>query len=357
MKREERRARDGQTVADWLEQEEPKAAKGPVYTLEVSILHGDLQFSKYALAVGHYDGDGIVSAEKYLDLLLDGRLSDRFGMRLYPGPVGTAEVIYGAKGSTPDGALVIGLGDMGGINTTVVEQGVTTAALRHALAIAERPGKKRAAKFRPAGFSSLLIGTYGGNALRVKESVAAIVQGAINANRLLYLQNMWERVRIDKIELVELYEDVAIQAVRAVHELSKDRSSDFAEEVTVRVEPGTIRSVGGGRYQRPVSDFETYWYGRIQITGARGAAQDGAGRTKNFCLDPDGLAMYRHLVEKLLDEVIKTPSKRPQVSGVITEMITQGRARPGGDGGLEFHGLDRPRAGGGLDAWHPAARH
>ena len=143
VKREERRTRDGQTISDWLEQEEPKAAKGPVYTLEVSILHGDLRFSKYPVAVGHYDGDGIVSAEKYLDRLLDGRLTDRLGMRLYPGPVGTAEVIYGAKDSTPGGALVIGLGDMGSINTSVVEQGVTTAALRNALAIAEETGKKR----------------------------------------------------------------------------------------------------------------------------------------------------------------------------------------------------------------------
>jgi tetratricopeptide (TPR) repeat protein len=349
VRREEGRARDLRTVSDWLEQEEPKALKGPVYTLEVSILHGDLRFSRYPVAVGHYDGDGIVSAEKYLDRLLDGRLTDRVGMRLYPGPVGTAEVIYGAKDSTPGGALVIGLGDMGSINTAVVERGVMTAAVRHALAVAEQLDGKRERRFRSAAFSSLLIGTYGGNALRVKESVAAIVQGAINANRLLYLQNMWDRVRIDRIELVELYEDVAIQAVRAVHELSQDSSSDFAEEVTVKVEPGTIRSAGGGRYQRPVSDFETYWYGRIQITGSRAAppplAEGGLTRlSKIFSLDPDRQITQRYFVERLIDEALKTPKKRAQLSEIITELLTQDRAESGGDSGLEFLVLtDRAR--------------
>ena len=349
LKREEARTRGLQPVSDWLEQEEPKAVKGPVYTLEVSTLHGDLRFSRYPVAVGHYDGDGIVSAEKYLDRLLDGRLTDRLGMLLYPGPVGTAEVIYGAKGSTSGGALVIGLGDMGSINTGVVERGVTTAALRHALAVAEQPDAREGRKFRSAAFSSLLIGTYGGNALRVKESVAAIVRGAINANRLLYLQNMWDRVRIDKVELVELYEDVAIQAVRAVHELSQDQSSDFAEEVTVKVEPGTIRSVGGGRYQRPTSDFETYWYGRIQITGARDAQpppdEDGTTRlSKIFSLDPDRQITQRYFVEKLIDEALKSPKKRAQLSEIVTELFTQDRAKSAGDGGLEFMVLtDRAR--------------
>ncbi len=341
VKREESRGGDAKTVSDWLEQEEPMAAKGPVYTLEVGILHGDLRFSQYPVAVGHYDGDGIVSAEKYLDRLLDGRLTDRLGMRLYPGPVGTAEVIYGEKNSLPGGALVIGLGEMGSINTEIVEQGVTTAALRHALAVAEQATPKQGDRFRSAAFSSLLMGTYGGNALKVKASVAAIVQGAINANRILYLQNMWDRVRIDKIELVELYEDVAIQAVRAVHELSQDQSSDFAQEVTVKVEPGTIRSMGGGRYQRPISQFDTYWYERIQIIGARSAAaQSPTGNlsnlTKLFNLDPNRQIVQRYFIEKLIEESIKTPKQRAKLAETITEMFTQDHTRADGDNGLEF---------------------
>lgn len=351
LKREEMRARDLNTVPinEWLEQEEPMAIKGPVYTLEIGILHGDLRFSQYPVAVGHYDGDGVVSAEKYLDRLLDGRLTDRLGMRLYPGPAGTAEVIYGAKGSLPGGALVIGLGDMGSINSEIVEQGVTTAALRHALSIAEQSPAQQGRRFRSAAFSSLLIGTYGGNALSVKESVAAIVQGAINANRILYLQNMWDRVRIDKIELVEIYEDVAIQAVRAIHDLSQDQSADFAQEVTVKVEPGTIRSVGGGRYQRPISDFETYWYGRIQITGARGAAEPDAANSltylkKLFNLDPNRQIMQRYFIEKLIDESINTPKKRAQLAEVLTDLFVQDHAKVDSNDGLEFLVLtDRAR--------------
>jgi hypothetical protein len=354
VKREQSRSRDGQPIAEWLEQEEATVA-GPVYVLEVSILHGDLQFAQYPVAVGHYEGDGIVSAEKYLDRLLNGRLADRLGMRLYPGPVGTAEVIYGEKGSTPGGALVIGLGDMSTLNTEVVKQGVTTAALRHALAIAEQPVDRRRRKYRSAAFSSLLIGTYGGSALRVREAVAAIVQGAVNANRILYLQNMWDRVRIDKIELVELYEDVAIQAVREVHALSKDQSSEFAQEVMVKVEPGAIRSVGGGRYHRPISEFETYWYGRIQITGGRGgvtrprAARSLSSLSKIFGIDPDQQGTQGNLIDMLVEEAVKTPQRRAQLSEIITEMFTQDGDPCGGDGGLEFQVLtDRARVEAGL---------
>ncbi|HKP87135.1 MAG TPA: hypothetical protein VJZ26_13615, partial [Blastocatellia bacterium] len=348
VKREEGRTRGGQPVGEWLEQEEPMTAAGPLYSIQVSVLHGDLRHTHYPVAVGHYDGDGIISAERYIDRLLDGRLTDRIGMRLYPGPVGTAEVVYGSKDSKLSGAMVIGLGEMGEINTDVVKQGVTAAALRHAVTLAERPGPTPKGEYRSAAFSSLLIGTYGGNALGVKESVTAIVQGAINANRILYLQGLWDRVRIDKIELVELYEDVAIQAIRAAHGLSKNPSSDFAQEVAVKVEPEELSTVGGGRYQRPLSDFDTYWYSRIQITGARDGAASGAGErathlSKMFGLDSDRQITQRYFMN-LIEEGIKTPKKRARLSEIITELFIPDGARPG-DGGLEFLVLsDRARA-------------
>mgnify|MGYP003693782869 CR=1 FL=1 len=52
--------------------------------------------ARHPLAVGHYSGDGIVSAEAELDGQLGGMLSTRFHMELYPGPTGTAEVRAGS---------------------------------------------------------------------------------------------------------------------------------------------------------------------------------------------------------------------------------------------------------------------
>ena len=61
--------------------------------MKVSVLHGNLAFCSNPVAVGHYEGDEIVSAEKDLDYHMSGRLADRHRLGLYPGPEGTAVVV------------------------------------------------------------------------------------------------------------------------------------------------------------------------------------------------------------------------------------------------------------------------
>ncbi|MEO6726338.1 MAG: hypothetical protein ABIU20_09655, partial [Blastocatellia bacterium] len=196
LQRAEGSTRGGaQTDVHWLEQEEPLPLP---YDFRVCVLHGDLRYAAHPVAVGHYDGDGIVSAEKYIDSLLGEPLSRRQEMRLYPGPIGTSEVILAAPGSPIRGTLVIGLGEVGDINAESVRQSVFSAALRFALAVLEQSakGKTPPAKGKPvsAAFSSLLIGTYGGHALAIKESVGAIIQGALHANEILRERGLNDRV-------------------------------------------------------------------------------------------------------------------------------------------------------------------
>lgn len=45
----------------------------------VSITHGSLAFAEHRVAVGHYEGDTLIGAEAYLDRVLGGRLSARWG--------------------------------------------------------------------------------------------------------------------------------------------------------------------------------------------------------------------------------------------------------------------------------------
>ena len=100
--------------------------------LEVKVLHGHLREASHPLAVGHYAGDGIVSAEADLDRQLGGLLSDRFHLELYPGRVATADVVR-APDAHPPGALVIGLGDVGEITPERVRRSMLDACLRYAL--------------------------------------------------------------------------------------------------------------------------------------------------------------------------------------------------------------------------------
>ncbi|MGH9846661.1 MAG: DUF7379 domain-containing protein, partial [Blastocatellia bacterium] len=141
LDREDRAARGAsiESVSDWLEQEEPMIVTDIRYDLRVCVTHGDLRHARYPVAMGHYEGDGIIGAEKYLDMLLGGRLANRHRMRLYPGPVGTAAFVNPPAGQTLKGALVIGLGEMGELSADVIRRGVTAAALQYALDVLEGP--------------------------------------------------------------------------------------------------------------------------------------------------------------------------------------------------------------------------
>ncbi|MGH9838994.1 MAG: CHAT domain-containing protein, partial [Blastocatellia bacterium] len=264
----------------------------------------------------------------------------------------------------------IGLGEMGELSADVIRRGVTAAALQYALDVLEgpiagqpdaRPNARKDAKketaqkagsaapgYRSAAFSTLLIGTYGGTAIRVKESAAAILQGAMQTNRILQEQGLWDFVRIDEVEFIELYEDVAIRAIRAIYEAEDLKTSDVAKGVTVKVLPATLRTVGGGRYQRPASEIDTYWYSRIQIT----ASDDGSGDPsralmprlpKIFALNPGFRAAHRAFVEQLIEEATKTPRKRADLADMVVDLM-QGKSSNKGSGSLMFEVLtDRAR--------------
>lgn len=224
--------------------------------------------AKYPLAVGHYQGDTIVHAEKRLDDQLNGRLTELFNMYLYPGPEGTVEVIH-APDSNPPGALIIGLGNVGEINPSVVRNGVSNAALRHALiCLNESRNKKGAAakSWVAVGFSTLLLGTYGGNSLSIEASLSAIVQGIIQANEALRSQGLWDQVRIDEVQVVELYEDVALEATRSAAYLAEHPPSNLIEGDALQVEPSYLFPLGNGRSQRPNDPYSRGWWRRIQIT-------------------------------------------------------------------------------------------
>ena len=57
------------------------------------MVHGDLRYARYPIVVGHYEGDTIIGAEKHVDGLLRGALSQRYSLGLYPGEFGSLAVI------------------------------------------------------------------------------------------------------------------------------------------------------------------------------------------------------------------------------------------------------------------------
>jgi hypothetical protein len=53
-----------------------KRERRPVFPIHLKVSHGDLRYAAYPVAVGHYQGDSIVSAEKALDERLGYRSVD-----------------------------------------------------------------------------------------------------------------------------------------------------------------------------------------------------------------------------------------------------------------------------------------
>lgn len=326
-----RAARDGR-VEKWLEEETKPVEQFEPYKLKVRVAHGDLRNAQHPIAVGHYNGDNIVGVEKYLDRLLGERLSKRHAMRIYPGPAGTAQVIDGPEGSVPSSVLVVGLGELGAISADTVSSGVMAAALRHALAVAEGSQKQR---WTSAAISTLLIGTYGNNSLKVKDSVCAIISGVAQANRALQRQGLWNRVRIDQIELIELYEDCAIEAIHAVHDLSYDLPLDFPDQLTLEAAPRDLQNVGGGRYQRPVSKLETYKWNRVQISSPkpeRAGREDGGGLefvifTERARSEAVVQATQRGLVDGLVASAVTTTRYDHKLSTTLYELLLPGELK------------------------------
>jgi hypothetical protein len=310
--------------------------------LQVAVRHGDLSYARHPVMVGHYSGDTIVSAELALDERMRGDqpigpLSRRRDLGLYPGPVGTNAVFFNEQpGRKPDGALVVGLGQVGDLSPSRLEASVRDLLLEYALRLMQRSALRR----RPgepavrldASVSSLLIGT-GASSLTVRESMEAVLRGALAANRKLEDGKLDQRVMIDRLEFIELFEDVALGAARELATLLAG-----AELGPRLVWPAGTVEEGEGRRARSRFDADQSWWQRIEIledrkadrlrfvvTGDRARAEEnlGAGQLRmadsfiaRACASPvsDG-EVSKTLFEMLVPNRLKeaSPDQRPTV--------------------------------------------
>jgi CHAT domain-containing protein len=189
--------------------------------LEIEVAHGNLCFANYAVMVGHYKGSTLLGAEWALDRYLNGRLTNRDVLGLYPGDVGKAEVVFAEQGRMPPAAIVVGMGEIGTITRAKVTATVAEGAARAAIAQVERKEAASGGQSNEAtsvGISTVLIGNNGPYGLSVDNAIGAITAGIVDANRLLS-HAPDRKIRIDRLQFIELYEDVAIEMLHAVHRM------------------------------------------------------------------------------------------------------------------------------------------
>jgi tetratricopeptide (TPR) repeat protein len=294
--------------------------------VEVRVVHGNLAFASYPVAVGHYAGDTIISAEADLDRRLDGELTRRASLGLYPGALETCAIFVHPRLTAndsirPKGAIVVGLGTPGLLSAAEITKSFLKAMLQYAL---EWTGYVRAsttmsglgvdAKLK---ISALLIGT-GAGGVSVSDSVYALVKAIARANETLAEAKQAERIA--GVEFIELWEDRVIQAVRAF----KDCEADPSLNGRFTFDPNPHSTEGGLRrvtYEEPGG-----WWHRVQILG--GDDHDAMRRTLRFTAttkrarnEVSLLPTQRTLVDRFVEEAIRSTHDNQTVSRTLFELL------------------------------------
>lgn len=296
--------------------------------LTVGITNGSLTYARGPVAVGHYDRDIIASAEAVLDrTVLEGALSRRHALGLYPGPVGTSEVILDSLDPTR-GGLIIGLGPVGELAPGTVSQGVRQVVLRYALQVADLDEWQQTHDDgrRLLRVTSLLIGSGAGSSMSIEDSLLAVVRGVADAMALLEKDGMGTTPRIEELEIVELYEHRAICASEALRRL--DGTSRLGNGRVDVVTRATLRLGEGSQRDIPCGDQD--WYRRIQIV--RRPANDPACAegfddlafttlTDRARAEVRLHATQRQLVHRFVERAVGDPAWRPELARTLFDLL------------------------------------
>lgn len=245
------------------------APRSALPQVRVSICHGDLAYARHPVCVGHYQGDTQVGAERSLDAALGGALADRLRLGIYPGRLGTWKIFIAPHASSkPAGAIVIGLGQVGELTPGTLSAALSSVLLDYALQVANWHDERFGAPgtVRQARVSTLLIGT-GAGGFTVSDSVTAILQAVKTANQRL-AELTPSRVWIDAVELLEVYEDIAVQAAHAL--AAAIEAGNLAEHF---VWPERAVNAGTSGLRRSVRGEAPGWWRRLEITHDRERAR------------------------------------------------------------------------------------
>lgn len=290
-------------------------AAAVVKPVKVSVFHGNLSFCEHAVAVGHYDGDGLYNAEKYLDLHLDGKLSVRHQLGRYPGREGTVEVVLNDAGRKPGGAIIVGLGNAGELTPRKLTASFANALREFGVKAVEH----RLVENGEIKIASLLIGT-GSTGLSVRNAVEALLNGVTRAN-MSFAQMSADgyNVRIAEVQFVEVYKDQAIQAVRALDPFKKN------EEFSVDL---TLQTMQGG-WKRIAYDEPPGWWKRITVraAGEKSASlvfsvpADRAREENSF------LEVQRRNMDRLIAQAVKHPNWNKDLATALFELMIPNRLK------------------------------
>lgn len=242
----------------------------PVATLKVKVKAMDLRFVTQPIMVGHYEQDAISGAESIIDReLVDNALSERYNLGLYAGPVGTAVIVLRLPNDAERmrgsfrGAVVTGLGNYDGtLAANWLTEAVRAGALRYLLQYVDCSGETSG----EIGLCTLLLGYNSTANLTIQASVEALVRGVVEANHK-YGDATKHPLRIGTLEIIELYLDTAISAMRFLRDFARKVNVESGVLATRLEVPDALEQDKGVRQRLDDSRTVGYWP-RMMITDA-----------------------------------------------------------------------------------------
>ncbi|NND90790.1 MAG: CHAT domain-containing protein [Granulosicoccus sp.] len=306
--------------------------------VQVRIVHGNLARSRFPVTVGHYKGDTIVSAEAYLDRQLSGRLRERHRLGIYPGDKGTSTILLNWPErherdrhhlAVHPGAIVIGLGVVGDVTPGALTSSLVAGFMRYALEVRDATLEHhRKLQTEPpqtlfAPLTSLLISS--SSDLSISDSLQSILRAVAVVNQRLHppiaddtMNSQTAQgtfVRINEVDIIEYWEDRAIQAVRALINLSA--SNELAEHFEFN------RQVVEGQDGQRRASFDDHagWWQRMRISTEEGGALKFETLTERARVESYLQATQRRLVDRFLSRAAASPVNDPEIGKTLFELL------------------------------------
>jgi len=230
--------------------------------VQLVVTHGDLKYAQYPVLAGHFEHDAILSTERAIDRQLNGDLSRLHSLGLYPGAIGSNQVVLAEDcNQSFKGSVIVGLGVSGELSGFLLMTSIEKGVSRY-LTILNRPcvSDNSEGQDDPIGLSVIAIAnSYGG--LSTDSSVRAIVLGVQRANRNIRSIYGSKIKVIEEVEIIELYHDKALSILMAVQRLEASESKEF----NVVFRDRGLHSTIGRRWRMPY-DNSSDWWTRISVT-------------------------------------------------------------------------------------------
>jgi len=228
------------------DEQEPNKSEMPV---SVTITNGDLRYAAFPVIAGHFLNDGVLYAERVIDSYLQGSLSSKHSLGLYPGEIGTNAIFERMAGSDFEGAVIVGLGEPDVLTSLQLSKTVEQGVLNYLLRLLGAPAPKNG-----VGISSLIMASgYGG--LTVESSMKAVITGVNSANEKIKLLGDDAYHTIRHIEFIERYANRSLNCMYILNEIFNKENINY----NIVIGNKKIQTRLGIRKRIPLDTREDWW--------------------------------------------------------------------------------------------------